>query len=202
MKPINQEAVDFLTRQVEGGKAIPGQSLTANPDEPYKWERPPEFTNLEEATHSLFNTIYSPETAGNILLSINNGVGIIDLASITLYTGFLEGKWTPDLMLLLAEPTMYMLMALAEKAEIPYEFEAGDEYLNELSPKEQNKRLRDGINYFDSIHQKGAEGVDEQAVSEEVRKKIEEVKLPTSLLEKTTTVVDDDDNSLLVRGEK
>lgn len=201
MKPINQEAVDFLTRQVEGGKAIPGQSLTANPDEPYKWERPPEFTNLEEATHSLFNTIYSPETAGNILLSINNGVGIIDLASIIIYTGFLEGKWNPDLMILLAEPTMYMIMALAEKADIPYEFEAGDEYLNELSPKEQNKRLRDGINYFDSIHQKGAEGVDEQAVSEEVRKKIEEVELPTtSLLEKTTTAVDD--NSLLVRGEK
>ena len=104
-------------------------------------------------------------------------------------------------MILLAEPTMYMIMALAEKAEIPYEFEAGDEYLNELSPKEQNKRLREGINYFDSIHQKGAEGVDEQAVSEEVKKKIEEVELPTtSLLEKTTTAVDD--NSLLVKGEK
>ena len=201
MKPINQEAVDFLTRQVEVGKAIPGQSLTHSPNEPYKQERPPEFTNLEEATHSLFNTIYSPETAGNILLSINNGVGIIDLASIILYTGFLEGKWNPDLMILLAEPTMYMIMALAEKAEIPYEFEAGDEYLNELSPKEQNKRLREGINYFDSIHQKGAEGVDEQAVSEEVKKKIEEVELPTtSLLEKTTTAVDD--NSLLVKGEK
>jgi hypothetical protein len=200
MKPINQEAVDFLTRQVEGGKALPGQSLTHSPEEPYKWEKPPEFTNLEEATHSLFNTIYSSETAGNILLSINNGVGIIDLTSIILYTGFLEGKWTPDLMLLLAEPTMYMLMALAEKADIPYEFEAGDKYLNDLSPKDQNKRLRDGINYFDSIHQKGTEGVDEQAVSEEVRKKIEEVELPTSLLEKTTTVVDD--NSLLVRGEK
>ena len=38
-------------------------------------------------------------------------------------------------MLLLAEPTMYMIMALAEKADIPYEFEAGDEYINELSQK-------------------------------------------------------------------
>ena len=198
MKPINQEAVDFLTRQVEVGKAIPGQSLTHSPNEPYKWERPPEFTNLEEATHSLFNTIYSPETAGNILLSINNGVGIIDLASIILYTGFLEGKWNPDLMILLAEPTMYMIMALAEKAEIPYEFEAGDEYLNELSPKEQNKRLREGINYFDSIHKKAQEGIDEQAVSKEIKEKIKEVELPESLLEKDTTIKDD--NSLLAKG--
>ena len=198
-KEISQEAVDFLTRQVEGGKAIPGQSLTANPDEPYNWERPPEFTNLEEATHSLFNTIYSPETAGNILLSINNGVGIIDLASIILYTGFLEGKWNPDLMVLLAEPTMYMIMALAEKADISYELEAGDAYRNELEPKEQNTRLREGINYFNSIHKKAQEGISEQSIPLEVKENIKEVKLSKSLLEKVTTA--SDKNSLLIRGE-
>ena len=48
------------------------------------------------------------------------------IASITLYSGFLEGKWNPDLMVMLMEPTMYMIMALAEKAEIPYQLEAGD----------------------------------------------------------------------------
>lgn len=198
MKPLSPETVDFLSRQIEVGKAVPGQSLTNSPDLPYKWERPAEFTNLEKATHSLFNTIYTPDIAGNLLLSMNNGVGVIDLASIILYTGFLEGKWNPDLMLLLAEPTMYMIMALADKAEIPYEFEAGDEYLTDLEPAEQNTRLRKGINYFDSIHKKAQEGIDEQAVSKEIKEKIKEVELPESLLEKDTTIKDD--NSLLAKG--
>ena len=59
MKPLSPETVDFLSRQIEVGKAVPGQSLTNSPDLPYKWERPAEFTNLEKATHSLFNTIYT-----------------------------------------------------------------------------------------------------------------------------------------------
>ena len=198
---ITKEATDFMQRSLDVGRPIPGQSLTNSPEQPYNWEKPAEYTSPKEAMLYTFEILTEPETTANILINVTKGVSVIDIASIVLYQGFLEGKWNPDLMILLAEPTMYMIMALAEKAEIPYEFEAGDEYLNELSPKEQNKRLREGINYFDSIHQKGAEGVDEQAVSEEVKKKIEEVELPTtSLLEKTTTAVDD--NSLLVKGEK
>ena len=74
----------------------------------------------------VFETLTVPETTTNVLLSLSNGVGVMDIASIILYSGFLEGKWNPDLMTLLMEPTMYMVMALAEKANIDFDLEAGD----------------------------------------------------------------------------
>ena len=113
---ISEKATNFMGSSLAKGKAIAGQSLTNSPDQPYNWERPAEHSNPNEAMMYVFETLTVPETTANILLSISNGVGVIDIASITLYSGFLEGKWNPDTMLLLMEPTMYMIMALAEKA--------------------------------------------------------------------------------------
>ena len=197
MKPLNQDAINFLSTSIDQGRPIPGQSLTNSKDSPNNWERPPEFTNIDDGIHYIFNTIYNPETAGNILLSLNNGVGVIYLASIVLYTGFLEGKWNPDLMILLSEPTMFMVMALADKAEIPYEFESGGDEVTELSPEEQNKRLQEGVNYFDQLHQKDLNKINEQVVPEEIRESIADVQLPPSLLEKVK--LSKNENSLLSR---
>ena len=33
---------------------IPGESLTASPDTPKSWERPPEFTDQEEAMRAVY----------------------------------------------------------------------------------------------------------------------------------------------------
>jgi hypothetical protein len=44
-----------------------------------------------------------------------------------LFSGFNEGKYNPDLMLLMIEPTAYMIMALAERAGIDYEVMEDDE---------------------------------------------------------------------------
>ena len=43
---------------------------------------------------------------------------VTDIANLLLTAGFQKGKWNPDMMLNLLEPTMYMLMAIAEKAGI------------------------------------------------------------------------------------
>ena len=41
----------------------------------------------------VFETLTVPETTTNlVLLSLSNGVGVVDIASITLYAGFLEGR--------------------------------------------------------------------------------------------------------------
>ena len=199
-KEISQEAVDFLAQGMAAGRPIPGQSLTNSPEEARRWEQPPEFTVPKEAMYYIFERIIEPEVAENILLSIVNGVGVIDIASMILYSGFLEGKWTPDIMLLLTEPTLYMLMALAEKAEVSYLLEGIDAERREVEPEEQLTKMEESVSYLDSLRRKAAEGVDEQSVPTELREEIEEVELPTSLLEKVQTTIDDD--SLLARGEK
>ena len=111
---ISEKATNFIENSLNTGKAIPGQSLTNSPDQSYNWEKPVEYTNPKEAMLYVFETLTVPETTANTLISLTKGIGVIDIASITLYAGFLEGKWNPDLMVLLMEPTMYMIMALAE----------------------------------------------------------------------------------------
>ena len=58
MEEYSQEGVNALA---QAGRAIPGQSLTANPDEPRPFEGAPDFTNFKEAldyTAAEFNDGY------------------------------------------------------------------------------------------------------------------------------------------------
>jgi hypothetical protein len=181
----SEKAVNFIQGSLNTGRAIPGQSLTNDPSQPYNWERPAEYTNPREAMLYVFETLTVPDTTANVLLSISNGVGVVDIASITLYSGFLEGKWSPDLMLLLMEPTMYMIMALAEKADIPYSLEAGDDEAPvEMSPEKQIETIESGISELDKMRQVAAQRVNPQSVPQDVREVIEETELSPSLLER------------------
>lgn len=196
---VSEKAINFIQDSLNTGRAIPGQSLTNSPDQQYKWEQPAEYTNPREAMLYVFETLTVPETTTNLLLSLSNGVGVVDIASITLYAGFLEGKWNPDLMLLLMEPTMYMVMALAEKADIEYNLEAGDDEAPvEMSPDRQVETLEKGINELDKMKQVAASRVNPQSVPEEVRQVIEETELSPSLLEK---VEEKTNTSLLAKEE-
>jgi hypothetical protein len=182
---VSEKAVNFMQGSLERGKAIPGQSLTNDPKQPYNWEKPAEYSNPREAMLYVFETLTVPETTTNVLLSISNGVGVMDIASITLYSGFLEGKWNPDLMVLLMEPTMYMVMALAEKADIPYSLEAGDdETPAEMSGDKAVETLQNGINELDKMRRVAASRVNPQSVPQEVRDVIEQTELSPSLLQR------------------
>ena len=196
---ISEKAVKFISDSFEAGKAIPGQSLTNAPEDAYNWEKPSEFTNPKETMLYIFETLTVPETTTNILLSLSNGVGVIDIASSILYSGFLEGKWNPDLMTLMMEPTMYMIMALAEKAEIDYVLDSGDdEQPTEMSPEKQLETLQGGINELDNIRKQAVSRVNPQSVPAEVREVIEETEIPQSLLDK---VEQEKSSSLLAREE-
>ena len=181
----SEKAINFIQSNLETGQAIPGQSLTNSPDQPYNWERPAEYSNPREAMLYVFETLTVPETTTNVLLSLSNGVGVMDISSIILYSGFLEGKWNPDLMTLLMEPTMYMVMALAEKADIDYDLEAGDRNKpEEMSGDKAIETLQSGINELDKIRQMAVSRVNPQSVPQEVREVIEQTELSPSLLQK------------------
>ena len=196
---VSNKAVEFLGNSLNTGRPVPGQSLTNSPEQPYRWEQPPEFVNAGEATTYVFGLLTEPETTSNLLLSITNGVSIIDLASIVLYSGFLEGKWNPDLMTLLVEPTMFMIMALAEKADIEYQLEAGEnEQPTEMSPDKQIKFIKSRVNELDKIREQSVSKINPKVIPENVRKMVEEVELSPSLLEKVKPV---SNKSLLGKGE-
>lgn len=196
---ISETATKFLGDNLTRGRAIPGQSLTNNPDEPYAWERPPEFTEVRKAMYEIFEILTEKENLANSLLSLSKGVSVIDISSIVLYTGFIEGKWNPDLMMLLMEPTMYMVMALADKAEIDYVMDsARATNEEEMSPDKQLNRLNDSITSLQELRRQAADNVSPMAVTPNIKEELEEITISESLLAK---VKNETNNSLLSKEE-
>ena len=196
---MTEKAAQFVQGNMERGRPIPGQSLTNDPSQPYNWEKAPEFTNSKEAMLYVFENLTVPETTANILLSLSKGIGVIDIASITLYTGFTEGKWNPDMMMLLMEPTMYMVMALAEKAELDFVMDSAEEVgEEEILGDKAIKQIEEGIGSLDAMRKQAAQRVSPQSVPQEVREVIEEKEIEPSILEKVEEVKS---NSLLAREE-
>ena len=97
---------------------VPGESLTSSPETPKAWERPPQYTDEEEAMRAVYMVLTEQDTLRGLIEIISEGAALDELAQIVLYKGYTEGKYTPDLMLLLAEPTIYLLIAIADYAEI------------------------------------------------------------------------------------
>ena len=187
----DKEGLDFLANR---GRPIPGQSLTNDPDNPYPWESPPEFTNLQSATDALFVELTEPEVYESILNMIQSGESIANVAQIVLYDGFQKGMFNPDLLMLLIEPTMYMLMALSEKAGVDdykiYDDEEEDEF-------DSNEQL-EGMDRITSTMKKGV-------IPREIEQKIERLEIPErkSLLERNEQPqIEEQSDSLLDEGEK
>ena len=108
-------------------RPIPGQSLTEDPDTQQPYTAAPEFTVPQEAVEYLFDQMTQEDNYLPLMDSILTGTTIMDATRLILFSGFNEGKWNPDLMLLLIEPTAYMIMGLAERAGIDYEVQEDDE---------------------------------------------------------------------------
>ena len=125
-KSFNQGGLNELVDLKSVGSPIPGQSLTNDPEKPNAYETPPEFTNPHEAIDYILNTLLEPETIKNVSKTLVAGASLIDIANVLLYSGFTGGKWTPDLMILLMEPTIYILMAIAERLDVEYLIDSDD----------------------------------------------------------------------------
>jgi hypothetical protein len=107
---------------------IPGESLTSAPENPKAWERPSEFTNEDEAMKAIYLLLTEQDKLKIIVNTIDDGVPLDEIAQVLLYKGYTEGKFNPDLMLLLIEPTLYLLISIADYAEIKdYVLYAGED---------------------------------------------------------------------------
>ena len=97
---------------------IPGESLTTAPDMPRAWERPPQYTSQDKAMEAIYMEITQENSLRKLINIINEGIPLDEIAQVILYKGYTEGKFAPDLMLLLIEPTLYLLLSIADYADI------------------------------------------------------------------------------------
>ena len=197
MEEYSQEAVDAFA---QAGRPIPGQSLTSNPDEPRPFERPPDFTNFKEALDYTAAELLLEENYTPMVLAMADGIPVTDLAMQIGYVGFREGKWNPDLMMMLMEPFMYLLMALAEKAGIEYRIDDEDD------DEDEDSILEDRVkNISETLKAKARGKMPEGALPSDIVEKIETLEMPKeSLLAKTeepTMEEEQPQQSLLERGQ-
>lgn len=96
----------------------PGSSLTASPETPAPFEQPPKMVDQEEAVDDIFMRLTDSKNIDSVLDLMRDEVPVEDIAQVVLFEGFRQGQFTPDLMLTLIEPTIYMLLYLADYANI------------------------------------------------------------------------------------
>lgn len=202
MEEYSQEAVDAFA---QAGRPIPGQSLTSNPDEPRPFEGPPDFTNFKEALDYVAAELLLEENFMPMVLAMGDGVPVTDLAMQIGYVGFREGKWNPDLMMMLMEPIMYLLMALAEKAGIKYRIDDEDDDDDEDTTSDQS-------NQFEQLKKVTKEkfptksSVSKTALPSDILEKVEELEIPQESLlakpaEEEDIIEEEPQQSLLERGQ-
>tara|TARA_R100000008_G_C3587031_1_gene173298 strand:+ start:519 stop:1028 length:510 start_codon:yes stop_codon:yes gene_type:complete len=97
---------------------IPGQSLTDTPGNS-PWEHPPQFAKVEDAAEYIWDRLHSEEMLDQVITLLRNNVPVEALARMILFGGFAEGKWSPDVAILLSEIVLKQIMAIGIKAEIP-----------------------------------------------------------------------------------
>jgi hypothetical protein len=89
-----------------------------------------------------------PEAMKNIVSALAGGLPVGDIAMAILYSKFIDGVISVDLLMLLAEPVMYLIMAIGEEANIKYniegddldEFDDEDKFDKDLNPVEKIKQ--------------------------------------------------------------
>jgi len=190
-------------------RPVAGQSLTNDPDSKYPWEKPPEFTEVQGAIMSILADSYEKETYEMVALSIADGMPVGDLASMILQAGFQEGKWNPDLMLMLIEPTMYILASIAEQCDIDYLLYRGDTLESYEDEEDESVKDEKTLSNFKEIN-KGFQKelgfkdlkvskITKDSVPEEALEVIEDFEPPKELVSLLARKKEESNNSLLER---
>ncbi len=96
---------------------VAGESLTSTPRN-MVYEKPPQFTNVEEATEFVWEQMNKRDNTLKLLAMLDKQVPVDGLVKTILFSGFASGKWTPDLATLMAKPVVAMVMALGKSAGI------------------------------------------------------------------------------------
>ena len=148
---------------------------------------------------SITDSLLNEEVLPSLLDTIHDGTGLTDIASILLYNGFTQGKWSPDTMMLLMEPTLYLLMFIADQANLEYIIDTeGAKEENYISKKDIDRVAKEeGDTVFEMLKNNVLDkGISEVSVPKEVLARVAS-EVP-SILERQQQPTDDE--SLLMRN--
>tara|TARA_R110002012_G_scaffold127406_1_gene279627 strand:+ start:1233 stop:1862 length:630 start_codon:yes stop_codon:yes gene_type:complete len=182
MAELNPEALE-AHNPFQG--PIPGQSLTNSEDDQQPWEKPPVYTNVKEAREVMFLEILKQENLEAILMLMNNGMSIGKITEMLLFIGYTKGQFTPDMMLLLLEPTMYMLLAVAESVGLDPKLDEDDEILTDEDIDQEDE---EDINRLNKKIGPLLKNPKQRRKLEELQDTIERTEIPREIQERVEAV--------------
>ena len=146
---------------------IPGQSLTDTPGN-YPWEHPPQFVKVEEASEYIWDRLHDEQLLEQVIMMLKEGVPVEALSRMILFGGFVEGKWNPDLGILLAEIVFKQITAIGMKSKI--------KDMKLFTTDKSNSKFRNRFSKFKSLKSKAQQTDNEESKLSEAEKFAEEVK--------------------------
>lgn len=139
---------------------IPGESLT-KPVGGAAYERPVQFSDMNDALEYLFDRLTDPKQVTRMVAIMRAGAPAEAVARTMLMAGFMQGKWTVDLALLLGPTVLRMIVAVAIRAGVP------EKDIKVKNPdKEFQNFVKDFKDYLPGVKDSGEEKVDSNKASE------------------------------------
>lgn len=121
------ELQTFEQEQSKMMRPIPGQSMTNDPANPGPYEQAPRFTNFHEASEYMWDNLTEEAQYVKLMTGISKGVPIMSIVQVILFNEFQQGTFNPDLMMMMIEPTAFMLIALAERLDLDIQITNDDD---------------------------------------------------------------------------
>ena len=133
--------------------APPGHSLTQD-NSRWAWGRPPQDVDPSAVFEKILDRIEQPQQKQELMKLLVVGVSVEVMVEGMIIQGFQEGRFTPDVGLLIKGPLAFYIAEMAEEEGIPYRlFENANEFeKNEMDDqtffnmmKENNPRMFSAI---------------------------------------------------------
>ena len=157
---------------------IPGESLTDTPGNA-KWEHPPQFTKVEEASEYIWDRLHDEKLLEQVIAMLREGVPVEALARVVLFGGFTEGKWAPDLAILLAEIVFKQIIAIGMAVKI--------KNIKIFMGDQSNNKFRNNFSKFKALKEKTKREAGDLPEAKKFAEEIEEeLESPSGLMAKET----------------
>ena len=101
--------------------APPGHSLTED-NSKWAWGRPPQMVDPEQVLQDAIDSLKDEKTQLEMVKLLMVGASVEMLVEGYLFQGFQDGKFTPDVGLLIKAPLSFYIASIAEEGNIPYRF--------------------------------------------------------------------------------
>ena len=108
---------------------LPGHSLTED-NSKWAWGKPPKIVDPEEALKQAIGAVKSGKQQLELVKLLLAGVSVEVIVEGYLFQAFQEGRFTPDVGLLIKAPLAFYIASIAEDANVPYRFFENKDALN------------------------------------------------------------------------